>query len=91
MSIEYIFCDAADSAFVRVVPLVDSDLRLEPKLVHEPVDQLVVDLPPLPPQLGMNPPVTETMVHTLENITDSLLELGIFIDNCQTLLMIEKR
>lgn len=38
----------------------------------------------------MHPPVTITTVHTLKDIDDCLLELGMFISHGEALLVIEK-
>ena len=51
----------------------------------------MVNHPSLAAELGMHPPVTITMVHPLEDVTDSLLELGMLISCGEALLMIEKR
>lgn len=39
----------------------------------------------------MHPPVTITTVHPLEDVTDSLLKLGMLIRSGEALLMVEKR
>lgn len=51
----------------------------------------MVNHPSLASKVSMNSPVTITTVHPLEDVTDSLLKLGMFVRRGEALLMIEKR
>lgn len=80
----------ADSAFVRVV-LLHPDPGFQPQLLHELVDQLMVDRPSFPSELSVHTPVTITTVHPLEDLTDSLFELSTLVSPDEALLVIEIR
>lgn len=51
----------------------------------------MVNRPSLASKVGMNSPVTIPTVHLFEDVTDSLLELGMLISCGEALLVIEKR
>lgn len=89
-SVEHVGCDVAGSAFVRVV-LFHPDLGLKPQLVHELVDQLMVDHPALVTKVEQYPPVAVAVFVALETVPDRLLEPGMFIRCGESFLVVEKR
>ena len=91
MTIQNVAGDVTGGSCGGVVLFPWPDLGLQPHLIHELIDQFMVDPPALIAQFSKYTTVTVPLLPLGENGANHGLQLGVFIRSIQSFLVVEVR